>query len=265
MFGSVFSDYSNKNNNRIDNNIIEHKKLNAVPFFAFRNSDNYEKVNEEKNISKQNVFELKSRDLVKNQPSNSPVLVKHLSPSLPGVIKNQPSNPPVVVKNESSRKVVRMTNNETKIIPQRGKCRFSCLYPVDHISDERLDIYYPYFIKEENKKLDSFRSVLKSEISQYNGFKESLKKRQNPVGFSKYQTSIEKIEKTSKSTKLKIDGLNKKNVIVKKFKGNEEVSTIYTKDNRNHSFIHSFIAKYPLASDPFDVTCIFVMMLILSY
>lgn len=246
MFGSGFSDYSSKNNNRIDKNIIEHKKSTAVPFFAIRKNENYEIVNEEKNNTKQNVFESSSPDLVKNQSSS----------------------PPDLTKNQSRRKVIRMSNNRTKAIPQRGRCRFSCLYPDDHISDERLDIYYPRFLKDENKKLDSFKTVVKNELSQYNRFKELLMKRKNPSAFSKYQTSLENMEKNkdiAKSTIFKIDDLNKKNVIVKKFKGNEEVSTIYTKDNRNHSLTHSFIAKYPLASDPFDVTCIFVMMFVFSF
>lgn len=141
-----------------------------------------------------------------------------------------PTNLPYLVKSTSPKKNQSVSGNaKTKVGDQFSQCKFSCLYPPDHIPDSRFKPYYPEYERRENQKLNSFRSALKNELSLYNEFKRTLQKNKQPAAFSRYNTYIERIDKSSM---LRTDN---ERTVIKKFHGNKQVNTIYTKDNGNHS------------------------------
>lgn len=138
-------------------------------------------------------------------------------------------------------------------------------HPRDHVSDEVYGKRASHIYKEEKKLLKSMKKKHRARVLNYHHFAMNMKFHREAYPFSTYSYLIEPMNNSSKEHSMGISDGDLSHVVIKKFKGNEEVSTIYTKDNRNHSLIHSFIAKYPLASDPFDVTCIFVMMFVFSF
>lgn len=144
-----------------------------------------------------------------------------------------PTNLPYLVKTPSHKKNQSVSGNPKTIVDdQFSECKFSCLYPPDHIPDSRFKPYYPEYETRENQELNSFFSALKNELSLYNEFKSILQKNKQPVAFSRYKTHIERIDKKPKSSILRTD---KERTVIKKFHGNKQVNTIYTKDNGNQS------------------------------
>lgn len=186
--------------------------------------------------------------------------VNPLTKTTKGILS--PTKRPHLVKPTQSQKKNQSDKTKSKVSDQFSQCEYSCLYPPDHIPDSRFKPYYPEYERGEKKKLNTFRSALQKELSLYNEFKNSLQRNNKSVAFSRYKTHIERIDKQPKSSVLRP---SKERIVIKKFHGNKQVNTIYTKDNGNQLLSYSFIAKYPLSSDPYDVTCIFVMMFLLFY
>ena len=208
-----------------------------------------------------------NRNQISNLPSNDNVSVS--IDSIPSTSVDSSSHLPntlessLMVNEKESRNPDENDNTYGSQTHQRTYIRND--HPHDHISDEVYVKRATYIHKEEKKKLKSMKKKYRARVLNYHYFAMNMKFDKEVTPFSTYLYNMEPVDSGSKEQSLGLPDGEVTHVIVKKFKGNEEVSTIYTKDNRNYSFIHSFIAKYPLASDPFDVTCIFVMMLILSY
>lgn len=174
---------------------------------------------------------------------------------------HSPSKPPRLVKNSHLQNKNQDNNNTREVNNHHSRCNNSCHIPPDHITDSRLSLYYVEYKKSEMQKLNTLQSAVKNELSQYNEFKNSLLKKEKPIAFSQYKAHLERIDVKPEPSMLRPDN---ENIVIKKYHGNNQVNIIHTNTNRIHSITHSFIAKYPLVSDPFDITCISVMMFIIS-
>lgn len=111
-------------------------------------------------------------------------------------------------------------------------------YPPDHFP---IDDY----IKRRQLMVDKERSLLKklrrenrAMILKYHYFFRKIRRGAPVTDFSKYSRNLENIEPGDINNYFNVSFSKSNEFVIKKFKGNEEVQTIYTKYNR--IFIHSF-------------------------
>ena len=117
-------------------------------------------------------------------------------------------------------------------------------YPPDHIQDNRIDIFIHDFQRAENKAIHSLADQVYENITQYKSYMRELRQKQTVTSFSHYLVNLEKININKPvENYFHLDNeRNQNKQIIKKFKGNKEVQTIYTKYNR--MFIYSFYYIY---------------------
>ena len=117
-------------------------------------------------------------------------------------------------------------------------------YPPDHIQDNRIDTFIHDFQRAENKAIHSLADQVYENITQYKSYMRELRQKKTVTSFSHYLVNLEKININKPvENYFHLDNERKQNKqIIKKFKGNKEVQTIYTKYNR--MFIYSFYYIY---------------------
>ena len=122
---------------------------------------------------------------------------------------------------------------------------------------------YQGFLKLENSKIRALQNGLEGLITQYREFSTHLARKRKPAAFSTYKTKFEVIDMHPNNTApFRYDSNDHSKALLKKFRGNQEVHDIYTKDNRISS-LTSTLARYPSPSAPYNVSCIFIMMFVL--
>ena len=117
-------------------------------------------------------------------------------------------------------------------------------YPPDHIQDNRINTFIHDFQRAENKAIHSLADQVYENITQYKSYMRELHQKKTVTSFSHYLVNLEKININKPvENYFHLDNERKQNKqIIKKFKGNKEVQTIYTKYNR--MFIYSFYYIY---------------------
>ena len=117
-------------------------------------------------------------------------------------------------------------------------------YPPDHIQDNRIDTFIHDFQRAENKAIHSLADQVYENITQYKSYMRELHQKKTVTSFSHYLVNLEKININKPvENYFHLDNeRNQNKQIIKKFKGNKEVQTIYTKYNR--MFIYSFYYIY---------------------
>lgn len=261
VFGFVFSE-SYESRNSLDLRIIEQKKSNKTPKSPVHNNDN--SMSEEVKVGTPNKENDQDKlDIsVASQVADQSILSSTMSTASPLRTTHNilsPSKHPRLMKSSHPRDT-QVDNKVRGVSNQFSRDKESCDIPPDHITDRRLESFYPEYKKSEKEKLNSFQSAVKNEFSQYNEFKNTLVKKRKPIAFSRYEAHIERLDVKPKTSKLRP---HNESIAIKKFHGSKQVNTIYTNTNCIQSIFHSFIVKYPLSSDPFDITCISVMTFLL--
>ena len=190
--------------------------------------------------------------LTKHEKKEEKVIKSESKPSQPTTIPDEEENEMENIENEMEKGQDSQTGQDS--IYEESSSQLSSNrtikkkkytfrdYPHDHLS---VNDYYKrrqlivdkekLFFKKQKK--DHRRIILK-----YHYFYRKIRRGAPLANFSKYAKNLEKIEPGDVHDYFNVR-LNKRNeYVIKKFKGNKEVQTIYTKYNR--MFIYSFYYIY---------------------
>ena len=199
--------------------------------------------------SSENTKSLTSKDQIIEESDEANLRPSTTFPSNRKTLRFSPSGAPRSRYQYSERRRVRKKSlysffsspSETTVPERTSRKGKLPNYPPDHIQDYRIDFFIPDFQRAENRAIQSLADQVHENITQYISYMSELRQKTKVTSFSHYLVNLEKINMKQPAERyfhLNIDRRKQDKPIIKKFKGNEEVQTIYTKYNR--IFIHSF-------------------------